>query len=76
MRFRTLLFNINCRFFTVNSNKQINIKKKKSIYKKNENTKFEPLINTNLNLVYFSPYTVHLFEKMSIIKIIKLIRLI
>jgi hypothetical protein len=63
MRFRTLLFNINCRFFTVNSNKQINIKKKKSIYKKNENTKFEPLINTNLNLVYFSPYTVHPIRK-------------
>lgn len=63
MIFRTLLFNINCRFFTVNSNKQINIKKKKSIYKKNENTKFEPLINTNLNLVYFSPYTVHPIRK-------------
>ena len=63
MRFRTLLFNINCRFFTVNSNKQINIKKKKSIYKKNENTNFEPLINTNLNTVYFSPYTVHPIRK-------------
>ena len=63
MRIRPIIFNINCRFFTVNSNKKVDIKQKKNIYKNNENIKLEPLINKNLNTVYFSPYMVHPIRK-------------